>query len=444
MLSDSLNRATKESNGDAHKADLSGSSMDRTINRPVWRIWLGLTIGAVLIIAAIVILWQIRSLDPDIRVTALDRTRIATVSQGSFEDFIPIRGEVTPARTVFLDAIEGGRVETVHVEDGTSVKIGDLLAVLSNSQLQLDVLSREAAVEEQLNNLRTLELDIERNRIDHARNIIGIDYQIRRLTRLTKRLEPLVEIEGGSLQAEYQDSSDELDYQQKLRAVTADAQETDARLGGLQIKQLRAASERLNKNLAVARGNLDGLNIRAPVEGTLTAFNAEIGQSLARGERIGQIDSPNNFKIVAGVDEFYADRIQPGLTASVDLADRNYELRIGKVYPQIVAGQFTADLLFVGDAPNDLRRGQTLSLRLSLGGSQSALIVENGPFLQTTGGNWAFLLDESGQAANRVPIRTGRRNSDHIEILDGLSEGDRVVVSTYTPFAEADRVQLEE
>ncbi len=418
----------------------SGAGMDRRLQRrrPKW-LWPAVAVGAVIAVAALT--WLFRPTTASVRQVAEGRVTIATVEQGVFDDFIPVRGRVTPARTVFLDAVEGGRVESVHREDGAVVDPGDLIAVLSNSQLQLDVIAREAAVEEQLNNLRTIELNLERNRLDHKRNLVEIDYQITRLSRIVARRAELAE-RGNVSQADLDAAKDELAYFGRRREVTIEARDTDELLSKAQIEQLRASSTRLQANLELARGNLDALNIRAPIAGTLTALNAEIGQSLSRGERIGQVDSPDAFKIEARVDEFYIDRVAPGLLAEIRMGDALHELRVGKIYPQIADGQFVADLLFNGDGPDDLRRGQTLQTRLFLGDPQPALLLPHAAFLQNTGGNWAFVVEPDGRSAVRRDIRTGRRNANVVEVLDGLNAGDRVVVSSYQSYQGVERLEI--
>ncbi|MFQ5347353.1 MAG: HlyD family secretion protein [Rhodothalassiaceae bacterium] len=259
------------------------------------------------------------------RIVSESRLTISTVTRGRFEDFIPVRGRVTPLKTVYLDAVEGGRVEAIHVEDGAHVEAGQLLVTLSNATLQLDVIAREADVTEQLNNLHRPELQLEQNRLAHRRDLVEIDYQITRLGRLVARRKQLV-AQGFVSQQDYDAAADELAYWQKRREVTLEAQETDRRLQQAQIKQLRDLSQQLRKNLALARKNLDSLNVRAPVAGLLTAFDLEVGQSLARGDRIVQIDDPERFKLSALIDEFYPPRVDIGQTATVDIAGQTYAL----------------------------------------------------------------------------------------------------------------------
>ncbi len=413
--------------------------MDRVVARPSGRaVW---AVGVVLVALAG---WAIAALWPPSgasRTAARGRIRVASVITGPFEDFVPMRGRVEPARTVFLDAVEGGRVEKVLATDGGAVEVGAQLVQLSNVQLQLDVLSREAQVEEQLNTLRTLELNLERNRLDHARALVGIDYQIQRLRRFLERNRALAD-NGTISRVEVEDAQDELAYQRKLRTVTVRARDSDERMTRAQVQQLRDSAARLQRNLDIARNNLASLLVTAPVAGTLTAFSVEVGQSLQRGERIGRIDAPDEFKIVAQIDEFYLARVSPGLAAEAEIDGKPYTLRVGPVSPEVTQGFFEADLQFSGRQPPALRRGQSLTLRLYLGDPMPALLIPTGPFLERTGGNWVYAVDEDGTVATRRSIRTGRRNTDFVEVLSGLAEGDRVIVSNYSSFDDVDQLVL--
>jgi len=368
------------------------------------------------------------------------RIRIAEVTTGRFEDYIPLRASVEPERTTYLDAIEGGRVEDVLVEEGSYVEAGEPLIELSNTGLQLDVIAREAEISEQLNNLRNTELAIEQNRLRLKSDLIEIDYQIVRLNRLVERYEQL---EGRQFlsKTEYEDSVDELEYWEKRREVTRESQAQDEKIRLAQIEQLRASVSQLEKNLKLASANLENLTIRAPRSGNLTSLNAELGESKARGERLGQIDDVDRFKAVALVNEFYLNRVRVGQRAELTVNGRDYELRIDKVYPEVEASQFEVDLAFVGPAPADIRRGQTLQMRLVLGDpTDDAILLANGPFYNDTGGAWVFVLDASGDVAYRREIELGRSNRSMIEVEAGLLPGDRVVISSYSSFIDVDRL----
>ena len=418
---------------------VSGIGMDRVVAGPTrrWRKLLPWAGGiALVVLAAAVYL----TTNTNTFVVQGNRIVTAPVVAGKFEDYIPIRGRVTPLRTVYLDVIEGGQVQHKYVEDGALVEAGDLLVTLSNTSMQLDVTRNEAMVTEQLNNMRTIELQLEQNRLQHRRNLVEIDYQIQRLERQVHRLSDL-DNAGVAAKSQLEDAQDELLYYRKRREVTLESQATDARLQETQLEFLRTASQQLQDNLALARANLEALNVRAPVSGKLSGLDVEIGQSIQRGGRLGQIDDPDNFKLRVAIDEFYLNRVDLGLQASFDRGD-NYKLSVGKIYPQVTDGQFELDLLFDGEQPSDIRRGQTIQAELTLGDPADALMIPNGTFFQDTGGNWIFVVSDDGASAYKRPVRLGRRNTQYIEVLDGLSAGERVITSSYSPFKQMDALTI--
>ena len=419
---------------------ISGQGMDRVVERQTpWTRKAAYGAAGIVLIAAIVWLAGLITGGRTLAVNA-DRIRIAEATLGTFEDFVPLRGRLVPSSTVYLDAIEGGRVEEVLLEDGAIVAAGTFIARLSNTNLQLEVLGREAAVTEQLNNMRTIELQLEQNRLSHSRNLVEIEYQIKRLNRSIERQRDLV---GKSLvsQSTLDELQDELDYYLRRRDVTLESQATDARLQEAQLRQLRAAGEQLESSLRFARKNLDDLNVRAPVSGKLSGFNIEVGESIARGGRLGQIDDPDNYKLNVKIDEFYLGRVDLQQLATVENNGRNVDLRVSKIYPQVSSGQFEVDMTFV-EEPVGLRRGQTLQLKLTLGDNADAILIPNGSYYQDTGGQWLFVVTPDASEAVKREVRLGRRNTDFIEVLDGLEPGERVVVSPYTSYTGMDRLSL--
>ncbi len=371
------------------------------------------------------------------------RIRTSLVATGVYEDFIPLRAAVEPERTVYLDAVDGGRVEDILVEEGSFVEEGQPLIDLSNTSLQLDVIAREAEVSEQLNNLRNTQLAIEQNRLKLKSDLIEIDYEIRRLSRLVARYE---ELQGKQFisKNEYEDSRDELQCYKSRREVTRESQVQDEKIRLTQIDQLSSAVEHLERNLTLARSSVDNLLIRAPRSGQLTSLNAEIGESKARGERLGQIDDVDRFKATALVNEFYLNRVRNGQQAQLEIDGRDYVLEVSKIYPEVRASQFEVDFRFLGDAPPDIRRGQTLQLRLVLGDTtERATLLANGPFFNDTGGAWVFVLDPDGKVAARRMVKLGRRNPSMIEVEAGLLPGDEVIISSYANFIEVDRLFID-
>ncbi len=415
--------------------------MDRRIETKSRR---PLMIGTAVAAAILVVIFFYATFDSSTSFT-LDGQRIRTgvVTTGVYEDFIPLRAAVEPQRTVYLDAVEGGRVERVLVEEGAFVEEGQPLIDLSNTSLQLDVMAREAEISEQLNNLRNTQLAIEQNRLKLKGDLIEIDYQITRLSRLVARYE---ELQGSQFisKNEYEDSSDELQYYKDRREVTRESQAQDEKIRVAQIRQLNDSVQQLEKNLTLARANLDNLLIRAPRSGHLTSLNAEIGESKGRGERLGQIDDVDRFKATAMINEFYLNRVRVGQEAQLKVNNRDYRLEVSKIYPEVQASQFEVDFQFIGDAPPDIRRGQTLQMRLVLGDTtERALLLTNGPFFNDTGGAWVFVLGPDGKIATRRTVRLGRRNPSTIEVESGLVPGDEVIISSYANFIEVDRLYID-
>jgi HlyD family secretion protein len=424
------------------KRSQSGEGMDRVIEKK--RLPGKLVTGVVtLLILALISMYFFGQGGGRSLVIDNSRIVISPVTEGIFEDFIPIRGRVTPRKTVFLDMIEGGQVDEKLVEDGAMVKAGDLIVVLNNTSLQLDVTRNEAMVTEQLNNMRTIELQLEQNRLSHKRNLVEINYQIKRLGRQVDRLSDL-DTAGLAIKSQLEDARDELEYFNNRRAVTLESQQTDSRMQETQLVFLQESGAQLEKNLVLARKNLDALRVRAPVTGKLSGLDAEVGQSIQKGGRLGQIDDPDNFKLRASIDEFYLGRVDLGQRAHFEKDGKQYDLTISKIYPQVNNGQFEIDLLFTGDEPLDIRRGQTLQAKLTLGDSSSAILIPNGAFYQDTGGNWMFVVSDDGSEAVKRNVKLGRRNSRSIEVLEGLEKGEEVVTSPYSSFKEMDRLKLTE
>ena len=421
---------------------IHGGAMDRKIEAPAWHKRARLAAaagGSALFLAAAISLTVL----PGGRTVKVETSTVTVgeVTRGAFEDFVPIRGRVAPLKTVYLDAIEGGRIEKIYVEDGADVKAGDVLVDLSNTQLRLEVLTREAEVAQQTNNVRTLELNLEQSRLNNRRDLIEAEYQVQKLGRALERRKTLF-AGGNSSKADLENLEDEYNFQKKKFTLLTETLRTTEQLQETQLAQIKATAKRLTENLEIARQNLDGLTVRAPVDGRLTAFSAEVGQSLAKGERLGQIDDPGRRKVAAEIDEFYLSRVEIDQAAALAWNGADYVLKVQKSYPQVRDDHFVADLVFEGAEPADMRRGQTLQLKLTLGDSAEALLIPDGAFFQDTGGAWIFVVSPDGDEAVRRNIRLGRRNSRSIEVLDGLEPGEKVVTSPYTGFLDKDRLQI--
>jgi HlyD family secretion protein len=397
--------------------------------------------GAAAAALALILLFWLFAPRSDSMTVAQDRLSISTAESGIFEDFLPLRARVTPLVTVYLDAVEGGRVDQKLVEDGAHVTQGQMLAVLSNAELQLSTLEKQAEVEQQLNNMRSQELALTQTRNGNLRDLNQAETDLAKARRQYELYKPLAERGFVSMKT-FNDTKDDLNYQQQRLAILKRSIAQTEALQSSQLSQLRVASSSLNSSMGIARSNLGQLSIRAPVTGDLSGFDIQLGQSLQQGERIGQIDSTGGNKLQADVDEYYLGRVRVGQTATADVDGKTYRLKVAKVYPQVRNGQFQIDLLFDGPAPSSVQRGQTVQTKLTLGDSSKALLIPNGAFFNDTGGNWVFVVDKSGRGASKRQVQLGRRNTDFIEVLSGLSPGERVITSSYSGLTDKNHLSF--
>jgi HlyD family secretion protein len=337
--------------------------------------------------------------------------------------------------------MEGGRVEAVIREAGSFVNQGDTILHLSNTSLLLDIMNREAQLFEQRNNLRNTRLAMQQNALTLEGRLLDLDRQIQSAKR-SFDLAELLRGKGLNSQDEFDDARDEYEYLKKRRDLTIETQRQDSLFRTLQIEMREASVERIGGNLEIVRQNLENLFLRAPVTGQLTSPNAEIGESKVRGERLGQIDILDGFKIRADIDEHYITRTQEGLHGEFDLAGESFELIVTKIYPEVRNGRFAVDMEFAGDEPREIRRGQSVHVRLELGDLTECVLLPRGGFYQSTGGRWAYVVDETGEIAARREIRLGQQNPRMFEVLEGLQPGDRVVTSSYDNFGDVDKLVL--
>ncbi|MBC9032493.1 efflux RND transporter periplasmic adaptor subunit [Sphingomonas sp. JC676] len=395
--------------------------------------------GVVVMLAASLFWWFAPS--GSSQTVGADHVTISSVTRGTFDDFIPLRARVTPLLTVYIDAVEGGRVEKMLVEDGATLAKGQPIALLSNAELQLSTLARQTEVEQQINNMRSQELALAQTRLSNERAVLAAETALDKAKRQYDREKPLA-ARGFVPSKQFDDTS--ADYKLARRNLDAlkRSQTTDERLQGSQLSQQAAAAQSMQSGLAIARANLDALQLRAPVAGQLSGFSVQVGQSLQRGERVGQIDSPGRNKLIAGVDEFYLGRVQIGQQARLDWAGKTFAAKVTKIYPQVQNGQFQVDLQFIGTEPTQIQRGQTMQARLTLGDPAPALLIPNGAFYNETGGNWIFVVTPDGGTAVKRTVRLGRRNSEFVEVLEGLEAGEKVLTSPYTGYADKDRLDL--
>jgi len=370
-----------------------------------------------------------------------ERLTISTVSIGPFQEFIPVTGNIVPIKTVYLDAIEGGRVETKFIEEGALVSMGDEILKLDNTNLHLDIMYREAELFQQINNLRNTRLEMEKTRLSLKGQLVELEYEIAQQNRLFDRSKEMYNKNLISKQ-EFEQVQDRYYYLLESKKLTLESHKQDSVFREVQISQLEASVQRMQANLEIVKTKLENLIIKAPITGQLTSLNAEIGESKSPGERLGQIDVLDSFKVRVDVDEFYIARIEIGKTGSFDFAGKTYQVEIRKIYPEVQNGRFAVDMYFGEEVPQGIRRGQTLHIRLALGDLSEATLLARGGFYQKTGGQWVYVLDKSDDFAIKRDIKIGRQNPQYFEVLDGLKPGEKVITSSYETFGDNEKLVL--
>lgn len=394
------------------------------------------TLVAAIVVGAIVFGGAQRS----VRVPAAS-VSIDTVQAGVFHDITPIRGKVVPHDTIYLDALEGGQIARVMAHAGDMVSAGQPLLAFRNTELELDVLDREGRLIESITQLQAYEKGLEDTRLANQKAAVEIDYNIVRLSRAAARRRELAA--AGVVAAESNDQiRDELDYDTRLKPLQSQSNARQEALRLRQLPEVHAELASLRQSLAITRGKLDNLVVKAPVAGQLTDLVQNVGENHNRGERLGEIVPNTGYKVTATIDEYYLGRVRVGQTADGDISERTWRLRVERVYPEVKDGVFTVDLAFVGTMPSDLSPGQAVDGKLSLGGDRAALVLPAGAFLERSGGDWVMVVDPSGHSAQRRRITIGRRNAAQVEVLSGLKPGERVITSDYTAFEKIDRVDL--
>ena len=372
---------------------------------------------------------------------ALNNVTVSVVEEGEFIDALTLRGQVVPKTTIYLDTIAGGQVEQRLVEQGEYVEKGQPLVRLSNTNLQLDVMGREAQVTEQLNFLRNTQMNMETSRLNLRRDLLEIELQISHLKRRIKQSTPLVE-SGVMAKDRLAELSDDLHYYQQRKKLTLERQEQENSIRKVQIKQLEESAVMLGKNLKFARKNLENLLVKAPVTGYLSDLNVEIGESKSRGARLGQIDIPNEYKLALQLDEFYLSQVQLNADVLILLSDGKISAKVSKIDSRVNQSQFQVEV----DLPRSalgIKRGQSIDAELMLGGNkENALLLKRGAFFSSSGGNWAYVVNQKNDRAERRNIRLGKKNQDYYEVLSGLSAGDKVITSSYGNFDNAQQLQL--
>lgn len=417
------------------------TGMDRRLDRPWWRKPHWMYAGGLLAALLLGLVFVLASApERSLRVNR-EQLTVATVTHGAYHDFIPLRARVAPLETVYLDAMEGGRVEKVFVEAGDHVTAGQELVAFSNTELELAVLDREARLIESITQLQAYQTQLEQNRLNNEKALATIEYDITRLTRSIQRRKALG-LRGGESQEAIDAVQDELTYMQKLQPLQASSNEQQDVLRVQQTPQIQRQLEKLLRDVEITRSKLDNLLVRAPVDGRMTAIELKVGENRNRGDRLGEITPASGFKLTAAVDEYYLGRLRKGQSATAHIDNTDWPLQVTRVYPRVSNGVFEVDLIFLKATPQGLLPGQAVQGKFALGDSTSAIIVPVGPFLQESGGEWIFVVDPDGESAERRSIRAGRRNIEQLEILSGLKPGERVITSDYGTYSGLDRIDI--
>ncbi|MTW02507.1 efflux RND transporter periplasmic adaptor subunit [Duganella ginsengisoli] len=394
------------------------------------------TVAAIAAAAAALWHWMPRGL----QVPAGD-LRTATVEQGVYRDDIVVRASTVPLRSVMLDSVESGRIEEVFARDGDRVQQGQLLFRIANPQRNLELLARQAEHAQQISNLSNLRVAQEASRSDRERRIDDLVFQLEQTRKQHERNARLA-AQGYVSAAALEESQDKLERQQRALAQARQSDSTEGRVREHALTQLQNALDGLKSGLKLVSATVDALAVRAPTAGRLTDFHLQVGESITNGKHVGRIDDPDHFKLTAEVDEFYLKRVAAGRHGVVQHDGHSYAVDVATVYPQIKDGRFTVELVFTGAAPEQLSPGQSLDARIALGEPAPALLLPNGAYINDSGGAWVFVLSPGGATAERRDIRTGRRNNSQIEVLGGLARGETVIVSSYTAYGKALKLQI--
>jgi len=415
--------------------------VDRVIAKKKWNRKRILTIAG---IAAIVLLaaasYYFTSGKSKLNVE-LDRITISEVKKGPFQEFIPVNGVVMPLTTIYLDALEGGRVEEKYVEDGAIMKKGDPILRLSNTDLELNLLSQQSNVYNTLTQMQIARNAAQQNTVSKLNQMTDVESALKEAERIYNLDKSLYQQKAIGLQ-EFKKAENDYNYYLQKKELTRQLLKQDSLTNEQQLEQAKQSYQGSQDALTLFRKKVGDLIVRAPIDGQLTSLDAEIGQSKNKGERLGQIDVLDGFKVRVDIDEHYISRIYTGLIGEFTFADKDYKLKIIKVYTQVTNGRFQVDMAFVGDAPTGIRRGQTLQIRLALSDETTALLLAKGGFYQQTGGNWVFKVSENGNSAYKVDVQLGRQNPDYYEVLSGLKPGDKVVTSSYENYGNMQELVL--
>lgn len=370
-----------------------------------------------------------------------EEVTISTVSQGEFKDYVRLNGSVVPIQVIHISPEEGGIVRERIAEEGQAVKKGDVIIRLSNSNLDLQILNAEAELAEKQNLLRNTQVAMQQDKLNNETEFASVEMDVVRKRRAFEQNERLYNEKLISKET-YLQAKEDFELAQKKQKLISERLEKDAQYRTIQMEQMEDNLANMRRNVVLVRERKSKLEVRSTIDGELGLLDVQLGQSITAGQTIGQVNDLSDFKIEAQIDEHYIDRVKVGLTATFERNGMKYQLSVRKVYPEVRQGKFRTDLVFVGDRPENIRSGQTYYLNLELGEPTQAVLLPRGTFFQTTGGNWIFVLDKSGNKAYRRTIRLGRQNPQYYEVEEGLDPGEQVITSGYEAFKEFEYISF--
>jgi HlyD family secretion protein len=394
--------------------------------------------GALMIAVVAIIIFGDKSSKYNVDVS---RITIEEVKWDVFQDYITVQGTVEPITTIYLDAVEGGRVEEILIEEGNMVEKGDVILRISNDNLLLEITNNEAQVVRAINEVRSARLQMDQRLLTYRQQIIDLETKVIQSRRMYDNNRVLFE-QNHISREEYDQSRESYETSQELLKLLIDNYRTDSIYRSIQIISLEASVESMEKSMRIIRRRLDNLNVKATVNGELATLNPEIGEVITYGSRVGTINILDSYKLRVDIDEHYIARVQRGLYGECDFASTPYTGVITKIYPEVQNGRFSVDMVFTDKVPDQIRIGQTSRIRLQLGESKEGILLTKGGFYQTTGGQWVFVLDESEEFAVKRDISIGRQNPRYYEVLSGLEPGEKVIVSSYQNYADHDKLIL--
>ena len=366
-----------------------------------------------------------------------DTVTISTAVKGEFNDYIRIGGRVQPMTTIQLSPQEGGIVEKILIEEGSPVKAGDAILILNNDNLDLQILNSEAELAEKENILRNTQIQMEQQKLDVRQNVLEYGMQVDRLRRAYEQQKALYE-DKLIAKEEYLKAEEDYKLAKQKYDLMAERSKQDSLYRGTQIDRMEESLENMQLNMSMIRRRKSNLIVKAPIDGELGLLDVVLGQSIASGTKIGQINSVGTYKVEAQIDEHYIDRVVAGLEATFERQGETYSTSIRKVYPEVRDGKFKADFKFEGEQPDNIRAGQTYYLNLQLGQPEEAVIIPRGTFYQKTGGKWIYVVNKEGNKAVKREIRIGRQNPQYYEVLEGLEPGEKVITSGYETYGDSD------